>query len=335
VQPEVVERFLRTIRFLCAGPACVLGGKSLSVRQGKGRVLIFRLGGRVACLEGEGLMLVDLEGNVLSGMGEPPFEMELHLGAYKAVDAVSSVFFAQPTLTLALLEDGISPHPVGEQASLWLGLLPSLRPEGLLDEDLTDILHVLSYANLCLLPKQGVVTLGRTPGEALWLCGLIEEASRATLELIRLDLGWYQRLKEVKIEEAFFLSPFPWPLFGKAHRKCIADKIALHQDDLVGALAGLPPFEAVFCVAEIADAPIRSLAVGFAHDGVRLLEAKKSLESAVRIDGKFPVFEALFSGKTTLASAVLHGRLQRSGLSIPRVRPFLRPLEGFLRAVLP
>ena len=280
-------------------------------------------------------MLVDFEGNVLSGMGEPPLDMELHLGVYKAVDAVSSVFFSKPTLTLALLEDGLSPHPVGEQASLWLGLLPSSRPAGLLDDDFTDILRVLSFSNLCLLPKQGVVTLGRTPGEALWLCSLIEESSRATLELTRLDSGWHQRLKDEKIEETFFISPFPWPLFGKAHRKFIADKIALHQDDLVGALAGLPPFEAVFCLAEVADAPKRKLEVGFAHDGVRLLGVEKRLENALRVEGEFPVLEALFSGKTTLASAVLHGRLQRSGLSLRRLRPFLRPLEGFMRAVLP
>jgi hypothetical protein len=284
-------------------------------------------------------MLVDLEGNVLSGMGEPTFEMELHLGAYKVVDVASSVFFSQPTHTLALLEDGLSPHPVGEQASLWLGLLPLLRPAGLLDDDFTNILHVLSYSNLCLLPKKGVVTLGRTPGEALWLCSLIEEASRATLELIRLDSGLHQRLKEAKIEETFFISPFPWPLFGKAHRKFISDKIALHQDDLVGALAGMPPFETGFCLAEVADAPKRRLKVGFTHDGVRLLGVEigveKRLENAVRIEGGFPVFEALFSGKTTLASAVLHGRLQSSGLSLRRLRPFLRPLEGFLRAVLP
>jgi hypothetical protein len=280
-------------------------------------------------------MLVDFEGNVLSGMGEPPLDMELHLGVYKAVDAVSSVFFSKPTLTLALLEDGLSPHPAGEQASLWLGLLPSSRPAGLLDDDFTDILRVLSFSNLCLLPKQGVVTLGRTPGEALWLCSLIEESSRATLELTRLDSGWHQRLKDEKIEETFFISPFPWPLFGKAHRKFIADKIALHQDDLVGALAGLPPFEAVFCLAEVADAPKRKLEVGFAHDGVRLLGVEKRLENALRVEGEFPVLEALFSGKTTLASAVLHGRLQRSGLSLRRLRPFLRPLEGFMRAVLP
>lgn len=335
MQPEVGDRFLRTIRLLCAGPVSTLGGESLSVRQGKGRVLISRLGGRYACLETEGLMLVDLEGNVLSGMGEPPYEMELHLGTYKAVDAVSSVFFSQPTLTLSLLEDGLSPHPVGEQASLWLGLFPSLRPAGLLDDDFTDILHVLSYSNLCLFPKKGVVTLGRTPGEALWLCSLIEEASRATLELIRLDSGLHKRLKEAKIEETFFISPFPWPLFGKAHRKFIADKIALHKDDLIGALAGIPPFETVFCLAEVADAPKRSLEVGFTHDGVRLLGVEKRLENAVRIEGGFPVLEALFSGKTTLASAVLHGRLQRSGLSLRQLRPFLRPLEGFLRAVLP
>jgi len=93
VQPEDGDRFLRTVRHLCAGPVSALGGESLSVRQGKGRVLISSLGGRYACLETEGLMLVDLEGNVLSGMGEPPFEMELHLGVYKAVDAASSVFF--------------------------------------------------------------------------------------------------------------------------------------------------------------------------------------------------------------------------------------------------
>jgi len=72
VQPEVDDRFLRTVRRLCAGSISALGEESLSVRQGKERVLISRLGGRYACLETEGLMLVDLEGNVLSGMGEPP-----------------------------------------------------------------------------------------------------------------------------------------------------------------------------------------------------------------------------------------------------------------------
>jgi len=163
VQPEDGDRFLRTVRRLCAGSISALGEESLSVRQGKERVLISRLGGRYACLETEGLMLVDLEGNVLSGMGEPPLEMELHLGAYKVVDAASSVFFSQPTLTLALLEDGLSPHPVGEQASLWLGLLPSLRPDGLLDDYVTDILHVLAIPIYACSPRRAWSRLEERP----------------------------------------------------------------------------------------------------------------------------------------------------------------------------
>lgn len=334
MQRKIIESLLRAVRFLWVQPACALGAGSLSVRYGEERVLIASMRGGLGCREKEGLILAELDGKAIFGMGDPLFEKELHLAVYKAVGAVRSVFFSRPMFTLKLMEAGISPRPVGKKASSWLGLLPVLSPQGLLDANLTGMLHILSYANLCLLFNQGIVTLGRTPREAVRLSRLVEEASKETLDRVRIDLAWYQELKEKKVGEAFFLSTFPWPLFGKVHCKYIEEKVALHQQDLLGVLKGLPPFEVEFCVDEVADSPKRKLEVGFSHGAVRILEGKKRCENKVKILGKFPVMEALFLGKATLTSALLHGRLKVAGMSLRPMFPFLKALEGFLRAVM-
>jgi hypothetical protein len=268
--------------------------------------------------------------NQEEGMGFMGFS--LHVEAYRAIEVAKSVFYATTPRILNLLKAGLLPRPKGEEALAWLGSCPRLPASTTKGVDPLAVLRVLSYANLCLIPGNGAITIGRSPQEALWLFGLLEGAFK---EAVIGSLSDTQRKTSETcrgLNDGLFVSEFPWALFGKEHKSFIEERMVANREAFLG-FKGLTHFGVVFQVDEVADGTPRRLGVRFTKGGVELMNPEEARGHKEILRGKFPILEAIFAGKTPLITVIRHGRIEGIGPSWPLVDSRLEAINLFLKTV--
>lgn len=304
---------------------------SLSLRLNETQAWVARIGDPpTVCMANFGV-IEPQEGLIFKTY--PAFqEFSWHLKILRAIPWANSVFYVRAPRILDFLKAGLWTRLRDEELLAWIGncpRLPASTPKGV---DPLAILRVLSYSNLCLIPDTAVVTVGRTPQEAVWLYGRLEEAFRI-MGARKLEETQKGPLKTYGgVGEEFFVSEFPWALFGKDHRSFIEERIALNREAFFG-FQELTPFKVVFLVDEVADGTPRRLGVRFAREGVELLKAEETRGRKEILFGKFPVLEALFAGKTPLVTAIRHGRIEIANSSWLSLTPRLKALNLFLTTV--
>jgi len=154
---------------------------NISVRMENGHVLITPSGISKGRLSVSDMLVVDLDGNIVSSRPDrnPSSETPMHLEVYKARDDVRAVVHAHPifatTLTVADLEFPVDVLP---EVLLTLGAVPTTKyatPAS--HEDAEVIRPFLKTHNAMLLRQHGSLTYGKNLDEALIHLERIEHVS--------------------------------------------------------------------------------------------------------------------------------------------------------------
>jgi L-fuculose-phosphate aldolase len=157
---------------------------NLSTRMDEEHVLMTPSGVAKGRLQPEDLLVVDLAGRVVSGLGRPSSEGPLHLAVYRRYPDVGAVIHAHPPKTTAMAVAHL-PISVGilAEALFTLGdvahvdYLPPSAPELA-----SAVAHGFEGADAVVLLSHGAVTVGRTVGAAARKMEMLEALAGVLLD---------------------------------------------------------------------------------------------------------------------------------------------------------
>jgi L-fuculose-phosphate aldolase len=144
---------------------------NISVRVDENRVLITPAGMCKGRMDADDLLLVDLDGNVLSTSNDrrPSTETPMHLEVYKQRPDVRAVIHAHPIFATALTIAGLDfPDDILPEVALTLGHVPvSAYATPSSHEDAEIIRPLIRDHDAILLRQHGSLTVGKNLDEAL------------------------------------------------------------------------------------------------------------------------------------------------------------------------
>ncbi len=152
---------------------------NISARQEDGTVCVTPSSVDYGEMTLEDLMVVDLDGTVVSGERSPSSELPLHLAAYKAFDDVGSVIHSHPIYATMF---AVARQPIPsciDEFTIYVGgdvrvteYAMSGRP------DVGDnAVEALQGRGAALIANHGLVAVGPTPAKAMHITALVERSA--------------------------------------------------------------------------------------------------------------------------------------------------------------
>ena len=139
-------------------------------------------------LTADDICTIDRDGKVREGRGNPPLEMHLHLGIYRARADVRAVVHAHPKWSTFLTMVGESYQPVYAQGSLVYPLPLLDSPNSINNRAIADRLAAtLGDRPAAMMKSHGAVTVGKDIVEAFVLANYLEE--NAYRQYMALQIG--------------------------------------------------------------------------------------------------------------------------------------------------
>src|SRR5919202_1283039 len=146
---------------------------NVSALEGPDRLWITPSGHHKGLLQPADLLLIDLQGQVLSGNGRPSSEMPMHLALYRCRPGIRAVVHAHPPLATALTVAGYRLEPpLLPEAVVALGEVPTIPYQ---------IPTTWQFANdveAALLENHGSVAVGATLQAAFNKMEIVERAAQ-------------------------------------------------------------------------------------------------------------------------------------------------------------
>jgi len=182
---------------------------------GSNYVVITPSGFRKERVTKENLVIVNLEGDVISGKLRPSSETPMHVYVHKKIEEAECVVHTHsPMATVfAILEMDI-PCITSEQAFTFGGKIPVVRnysfPGTTKPDELESIVKALRMSKAALLRRHGVIAYGRDFEEALDNVVIVEDL--ATSAILALLLG---KPKEFTKEEIEYIQEFKRTRYGQ------------------------------------------------------------------------------------------------------------------------
>lgn len=147
-----------------------------SIRVAPDRMLINIGSCQRARLTVADICLIDMEGQVIEGQGQPPLEFHLHAGIYRARADISAVVHAHPKWSTYLTMVGQAYLPVYAQGSLLYPMPVLDSPNSINNKNMADRLAAtLGDRPAALMKAHGGVTVGRSITEAFVLATYMED----------------------------------------------------------------------------------------------------------------------------------------------------------------
>ncbi len=146
-------------------------GGNISVRDGD-RIVITRSGASLGFLEGDDLVILDLDGNIIKG-DKPSSETRLHLFLYKNLD-ISAVVHAHPIYSLLFFSKGKPFIPLGNEGKIVLSGFKAVFDKGPNITNFEGVLEALRSCPVTFVVNHGSVAVGGSLEEAFTLTDLLE-----------------------------------------------------------------------------------------------------------------------------------------------------------------
>jgi L-fuculose-phosphate aldolase len=126
------------------------------------------------------LVVLDLNGNVLSGLRKPSTEIKMHLAIYTEREDVNAVIHTHPIYATAFASSKLALDiPFLPEVILNLGLVPVCEyATPSTDEVVKSIFPFIRKTNLLLLQNHGAVTYGKNLEEAFYLLEKLEHTAK-------------------------------------------------------------------------------------------------------------------------------------------------------------
>ena len=152
---------------------------NISARQGDGTICVTPSSIDYREMTLEDLVVVDLDGGVVSGEKSPSSELPLHLAAYRAFDDVGSVIHSHPVYATMF---AVARQPIPsciDEFTIYVGgdvrvteYAMSGRPE--VGEN---AVAALEGRGAALIANHGLVAVGPTPDKAMHITALVERSA--------------------------------------------------------------------------------------------------------------------------------------------------------------
>jgi ribulose-5-phosphate 4-epimerase/fuculose-1-phosphate aldolase len=147
-----------------------------SIRIAPDRMLINVGSCQRASLTVNDIVLIDMEGQVVEGQGQPPLEFHLHAGIYRVRSDVQAIVHAHPQWSTYLTMVGQAYLPVYAQGSLVYPVPLLDSPNSINNKPMADRLAAtLGDRPAALLKAHGAVTVGKSITEAFVLATYMED----------------------------------------------------------------------------------------------------------------------------------------------------------------
>lgn len=172
---EQKQQLVQCIRMLERSGIVDYNGHA-SIRQPDDRILI-NIGNRMrSTLTTDDLCIIDMDGNLIEGDGNPPLEFHLHAGVYKARPEAGAVIHCHPKWSTILSTAGQEYLPVYAQGSLVYPLPVLDSPDSINNVKMASALtDCLGDRPAALMKAHGAVTLGETIIDAFVLMNYLED----------------------------------------------------------------------------------------------------------------------------------------------------------------
>jgi L-fuculose-phosphate aldolase len=174
---------------------------NVSVRIGPNRVLITPTGRSKSMIRPSDLVMVDMEGDAVSGTAQASSELGMHLFIYRHRMDVRAIVHAHPPISTAFACTGRALDQVlCQEAVMTVGTVPlaAYATTGT-NEVGTQLREYLDHHEAILMENHGVVCYGKNLSEAFQRTETLEHL--AYVHLIAHQLGSPRYLNESQIEE--------------------------------------------------------------------------------------------------------------------------------------
>ncbi|HZZ94492.1 MAG TPA: class II aldolase/adducin family protein [Usitatibacter sp.] len=154
--------------------------------------------------QADGLLLVDTEGRLLEGEGEPNSEFWIHARLYAARADVGGVVHAHPPACVCLTQIGEPHRVVHNQGGIFAGGIPEYGRVGLIrSRELGDLLATaLGKGNAVMMRGHGITTAFADIRSATVAACYLEESVELQLRMLAAAGGNASRLRAYTQEEA-------------------------------------------------------------------------------------------------------------------------------------
>jgi L-fuculose-phosphate aldolase len=174
---------------------------NLSARIGKDRVLVTPSHTPYEIRVPEDMVLMDMEGNVLTGEKNPTVENRLHISIYKAREDVGGILHAHPLYSSMLAVAGEPLRPILDEMIPYLGgvvEVADFAPSG--SEELAAIVvRTLGPKAAVLLANHGTVCVGKNLSRAYQTTKYVEKWSH--IQILASLLGKARTIPDSRVEQ--------------------------------------------------------------------------------------------------------------------------------------
>lgn len=149
---------------------------NLSVRRDNRSIFITPSGVPYIEMRPEDIVIIDLDGNVLSGILRPSIEMWTHIEIYKHRKDVKAIIHSHPIYSSALAIAGKELPPITEEFIIYVGgpvKLAKFVSAGTRELGL-EVVKALGDRKAALMANHGIVTVGRDLDETAFLTEIVE-----------------------------------------------------------------------------------------------------------------------------------------------------------------
>lgn len=157
--------------------------------------------------EAESLLLIDTEGRVVAGEGEPNSEFWIHARMYAAREDVGGVVHAHPSACVCLTQIGEPHRVVHNQGGIFAAGVPEYSRVGLIrSRELGDLLALaLGAGNAAMMRGHGITTAFADVRRATVAACYLEESAALQLRMLAAAGGDAAKIRAFTAEEAFSL----------------------------------------------------------------------------------------------------------------------------------
>lgn len=202
---ELKEKMVLAHKIMAAAGVLHMNLGHASVRLPEGdRILILghlhHVGKVFETVTVDDLSVIDLEGNHVDGVLEPPGERFIHTGVYKTRPDVGSVVHAHPFCGVACTIAGQDILPVGHWGTVFAPKVPVYPSSEQIESQRMgeDIAEVMGDAPAVMLSHHGAVTAGKFLEQAVALMLSLEHTAKLVAEASR--MGTPKPLPQAQID---------------------------------------------------------------------------------------------------------------------------------------
>lgn len=154
--------------------------------------------------EADNLLVVDTEGRVVEGDGEPNSEFWIHARIYAARADVGGIVHAHPDACVCLTQIGQPHRVVHNQGGIFVEGVPEYRAIGLIrTRELGDALaRVVGRGNSAMMRAHGITTAFADVRQATVAACYLEESASLQLRMLAAAGGDAERIRALTREEA-------------------------------------------------------------------------------------------------------------------------------------